>query len=178
MAALDKYQDFYGIDVDGNWLKSINDLPTEPVDKNVPPRIQYFQNMSGAMAKMCRGEVVIMTQTPSNLRIYEDGGSQWPNIWATTERPALLELIAKGDITRVIVANYYDPDIMRAINLETFQDLGEVLPSQLQFRDLHDNETADARLLVRDACSSSGLPQRLAAGDPFADRFDLFHVQG
>ena len=143
----------------------------------MPPRVQYFENMSEAMAKKCRGEVVIMTQTPTELPSYEKGEPRWPNIWASKERPALLASIRDGLVTRVLVVDYNNHAQIRAINLENFADLGEVQPSDLLSRDLHANETVEERMLRRDACLSSGLAQRLAAGDPFADRYDLFHVQ-
>ncbi len=169
-----QYQDFYGIDQATNWLHSIDLLPTEAVDNKVPPRIQYFENMSEAMAKRCKGEVVIVTQTPLLMNLYDETGPYYPNIWANKEKPALIQRKKDNLITRFLLVDYDDPTSIWEYDLEDDGLVAEVPASALLSRDLHANETDEARLLVRDVCETSGLAQRLAKGDPFADKYDLF----
>lgn len=101
MAQEDKSQytkDFYGIDEKDNWLHSIIGLP---INKNeAPSMIQYFENMSEAMAQACSGEVVVMTQTSDKMGQYVVGDE---NIWKNKERPALQGLIKQGRVTRMLV---------------------------------------------------------------------------
>jgi hypothetical protein len=47
------YKDFYGVFEETNWLHSITKLPEDPSDRGVPTTIQYFENMSEAMARTC-----------------------------------------------------------------------------------------------------------------------------
>ena len=163
----DQYRDFYGIEESGNWLHSIKDLPLVPADDDTPTMTQYFQNMSEAMAKLCSGEVVVMTQTPTVMSYYE----KVKNIWSNKELPALRSLAAEGKISRVLVVDYDDNDKIWILDLATLDNKDPVEPSTLVSR-AHDTE--EARLLHRDACGSSGLAQMPAAGDPFADPYSLF----
>ncbi|KAK4118093.1 hypothetical protein N657DRAFT_694647 [Parathielavia appendiculata] len=165
-----QYRDFYGIDRAGNWLNSIYTLKKTLADRGVPPTIQYFENMSEAMARSCSGEVVIMTQTPGTMGQYAFNG---PNIWWNKERPALLSLKAQGKITRFLVVNWNNPNEIWELDLDSNQRGARVDPGALMSRDLH-NETEATRLLHRAVCESSGLAEMLAVGDPFTDNYDLF----
>ncbi|KAL2809165.1 galactose-binding domain-like protein [Aspergillus granulosus] len=85
------YKNFFGIYLEGNWLKKIQELPRYISPPQ--PETQYFENMSEAMAQTCTGEVIIMTEDPTNFNkfsqrpnnLYNDAG----NIWGNKERPAL-----------------------------------------------------------------------------------------
>jgi hypothetical protein len=47
------FKDFYGVFDRTNWLHSIVGMDEIPSDKAVPTFIQYFENMSEAMARSC-----------------------------------------------------------------------------------------------------------------------------
>ncbi|KAK1756637.1 hypothetical protein QBC47DRAFT_401538 [Echria macrotheca] len=54
--------------------------------------------MSRAMARMCSGQVYLVTDIPFpfDLKAFQFGGRYWPNIWASTEYPELRNRIAAG----------------------------------------------------------------------------------
>ncbi len=172
---LGRFLDFYGIDDPPNWLESIKGLPL--LDPNeAPTMIQYFENMSEAMAKRCGGEVVIMTQTPTRPGMAAYGVAPiYPNIWVNKEKPALAMSIKRNKVTRVLLVDYNDPDNIWEYDLLENQVGDLVPPSTLMSRDLHGNETDEARLLQRQACGfSSGLAQMPSQGDPFSDPYAQF----
>ncbi|KAK3896802.1 hypothetical protein C8A05DRAFT_39651 [Staphylotrichum tortipilum] len=171
----DEYKDFYGIDETNNWLHSIKGIPTIYEDKGVPPMTQYFQHMSEAMAKLCSGQVVVMTEEPDNMIDFKNKPLN-PNIWWDKERKALLPLVQQGVVTSVIVVNS-KTDEMFNFDLEN-SIKGAAVPASvlLSSRSLLENDTDSeaARLLHRDICLSNGLAQMPAAGDPFTDNYALF----
>lgn len=110
------------------------------------------------------------------MDVYQENGAFYADIWANKEIPALIDLFNRGEITRFLLIDYNSPDEIWGYGLENNDFIATVEPHELLSRDLHNetNETAEARLLVRDVCESSGLAQMLAEGDPFSDRYDLF----
>lgn len=83
----DKLLNYYGIFDPDNRLYPISELGNIPNTKK-PAYIQYFENMSRAMANMCTGQIYLLTQTPENLQQYSKPPLS-PNIWSTTEHKAL-----------------------------------------------------------------------------------------
>jgi hypothetical protein len=167
-----QYQDFYGIDKEDNFLNSIDKLQMDSaIDKGVPPTIQYFENMSEAMARSCSGEVVILSQTPETMHRY----TYFPNIWWNKERRALDALRKQGKISRFLVADYDDPTKIWEFDIVDNKIGNRVDESTLLSRSLEQNETEASRLLQRQACgTSNGLAQMHAKGDPFSDDYSLF----
>jgi hypothetical protein len=165
-----EFRDFYGIDKEDNWLNSIDKLQKEDIDKGVPPTIQYFENMSEAMARSCSGEVVILTQTPDSMHRY----SYFPNIWWNKERRALDALRRQGKISRFLVADYDDPTKIWEFDIVDNKIGNRVDESTLLSRGLEQNETETGRLVQRAVCESSGLAQMPRYGDPFSDDYSLF----
>lgn len=163
------YRDFYGVDLPDNWLNTFYKLRPIAADRGVPSQIQYFENMSEAMAKSCTGEVVVVTQTPESMGDYVRDGK---NIWATKERPALLASLRAGKITRFLVVEYDHWDNIWELDLETNTRGGRVDPGSLLSRRSGATEEEDG--LWRRAGCSSGLPQRLRDGDPFSDDYSKF----
>ncbi|KAI9164153.1 hypothetical protein HJFPF1_05792 [Paramyrothecium foliicola] len=92
-----RFQDFYSIDEEQSWLHSIAKLPKRTTPY---PTTQYFENMSNAMARSCRGEVFVLTHRPEDLRRYstlpDETAKDFGNIWGNIERPMLLSLYEKG----------------------------------------------------------------------------------
>jgi hypothetical protein len=139
-----KLKDFYGFDKPGNWLYSISQLAKRPGESK-PPYINYFENMSEAMAQMCTGEVVIMSQTPKDMAQYLND----ENIWKNKERPALLNSIRDREVTNIYVVDFYDQDKIYEFDLES-----NTLGRQVKISDLE-----SGRVGRRDdgICSTSGL---------------------
>ncbi|OIW22416.1 hypothetical protein CONLIGDRAFT_222956 [Coniochaeta ligniaria NRRL 30616] len=165
-----RYKDFYGITETDNWLHSIMGMPLIPADRNVPTMIQYFENMSEAMARSCSGEVVVVSQTPDDMARY----LATENIWKNKERPALLNLQAQGKISRFLVVDYDNRDDIWEFDLANNQRGNKVPPADLLSRRQLEEETEGFRLMHRDACDSTGLAQRPPQGDPFADDYSNF----
>lgn len=158
-----KFKDFYGVHEPNNWLHSFYQLPQIPADNGAPTEIQYFENMSEAMARSCSGEVVIMTQTPRDMAQY----LQVPNIWRNKERPALISLHRQGKISRFLIVDWNNMDNIYEFDIETNVAGTVLIPANsLRSRDmdLHD----------RAACDSTGLDQMLPKGDPFSDDYSVF----
>ncbi|KAM7199495.1 hypothetical protein V8F20_005679 [Naviculisporaceae sp. PSN 640] len=163
-----QYQDFYGVDLPDNWLHTFYKLRPIAADRGVPSQIQYFENMSEAMAKSCTGEVVVVTQTPESMEDYVRDGK---NIWATKERPALLASWRARKISRFLVVKYEEWDNIWELDLET-----NTLGRRVDPRDLLSRRSSGSdedHLWSRAACSS-GLPQRLSDGDQFSDDYSKF----
>lgn len=158
-----QYRDFYGIFEPG-WLNSIVPLPKI---NGVPATIVYFENMSEAIAQSCKGEVVIITQSPRNMKQYVDG-SRGENIWKNKERPALEMLWRKKVVTKFYVVDYNNMDDAYEFNIVT-----STLTTGIR---------VSANVLVsrgeldkRADCSSSGLDALSAMpGDPFSDSYSKF----
>ncbi len=171
----DEYKDFYGIEETNNWLHSIKDTPEISEDQGVPPMTQYFQHMSEAMAKLCSGQVVVMTEDTNRMIDFKVRPLN-PNIWWDKEREALLPLVRQGVVTSVIVVDYNTKE-MFDFDLEK-SSRGDSVPASVlvSSRSLLENDTDSeaARLLHRDICLSNGLAQMPAAGDPFTDNYALF----
>lgn len=110
---------YYGIFQDDNRLHAISeikDIGRTPV-RETPGYIQYFENMSRAMARMCTGQIYVVTQTPQDLKTYETGDN-YPNIWSSTERKELLN--HRNTVEKdLIVINANDPTEAYKINLES-----------------------------------------------------------
>lgn len=94
----ERVTNLYGIFVPGSRLNYIRSLP--PVGPGKDASIQYFENMSRAMARMCSGQIYLVTDMRQNLDLtqFEPGGLFWPNIWASTELPELGNGIAAGRV--------------------------------------------------------------------------------
>ncbi|KAJ9143040.1 hypothetical protein NKR23_g6753 [Pleurostoma richardsiae] len=76
---------YYGIFLPDNRLYPISRLEEIEIDgKPTSPYFQYFENMSRAMARMCTGQIYLLTQTPENVQQYRTEAFT-PNIWASTE---------------------------------------------------------------------------------------------
>ncbi|KAH8895444.1 hypothetical protein GQ53DRAFT_820275 [Thozetella sp. PMI_491] len=173
MSDLDsRYQNFYGIYDDHNWLHSIVDMPLIPADRNVPTQIQYFENMSEAMAQSCLGEVTIVSQTPKDMKRYMDT----ENIWKNKERPALINLLDQGKIDRFLVVDYNSPSDIWEFDIRNNQAGEKVKESDLKSRQLAEAEedTEGFKLLHRASCSSTGLDDMPPDGDPFSDPYSNF----
>src|SRR5687768_9445161 len=82
----------YGIYIPGEPLFYISGLPNlGGKDGKKRRAIQYFENMSRAMARMCSGQIYLVTDMAEKLDLtqFKQGGRYWPNIWASTEWPEL-----------------------------------------------------------------------------------------
>lgn len=145
-------------------------MPLIPADRNVPTMIQYFENMSEAMARSCTGEVVVVSQTPDDMGRY----LTYENIWKNKERPALLNLEAQGKISRFLVVDYNNRDDIWEFDLGNNQRGNKVPPGDLLSRRHLEEETESFKLMHRDACESTGLAQRPPQGDPFTDDYSNF----
>ncbi|KAM7184014.1 hypothetical protein V8F33_013245, partial [Rhypophila sp. PSN 637] len=156
------FLDFYDIENKDNWLHTFLALPPIPEDRGVPTHIQYFENMSEAMAKSCTGEVVVVSQTPEDMGRYVRDGL---NIWASKERPALMANQAAGKISRFLVVEYGKWNNIWEFDIKSNARGNKVDPKDLKSRELH--------ALWRRACSS-GVAQKLSAGDQFADDYKYF----
>lgn len=83
----DQLLNYYGVHDPDSRLYPISQLDfIQGTSK--PAFIQYFENMSRAMANMCTGQIYLLTQTPENLQQYSRPPLS-PNIWSTTEYKAL-----------------------------------------------------------------------------------------
>jgi hypothetical protein len=158
-----QYRDFYGIFEPG-WLNSIVSLPKI---NNVPPHIVYFENMSEAIAQSCSGEVVIITQSPDNMKQYVDG-TRGENIWKNKERPALEILWRRGVVTKFYVVDYNNMDDAYEFNIVD-SSTGDKVSSRLIKVASRDG------LEKRAICDSSGLDSLSSMpADPFSDSYSLF----
>ena len=154
------YRDFYGIFMPG-WLNSIVDLGKI---NGVPAPIVYFENMSEAIAQSCSGEVVIVTQSPSNMKQYIDG-TQGENIWKNKERPALEILWRQKVVTKFWVVDYNNFDDVYEYQI-TDSSTKKVSSSGLKARGVLETRA--------NFCASSGLGSMPPMGDPFSDDYALF----
>ncbi|KAH7304439.1 hypothetical protein B0I35DRAFT_414486 [Stachybotrys elegans] len=172
MSSSARFKDFYGIQEPDNWLHSIEGMPLIPSDRGVPTMIQYFENVSEAMARSCSGEVVLVSKTPLAMRQYLYS----ENIWKNKERPALMNLNEQGKISRFLLVNYNNMDEIWEYDIENSQRGNRVSPEDLLYRRDQDmeHESEEFRILHRDACDTSGLGQRPSQGDPFADNYNNF----
>lgn len=169
-----KYKDFYGADEKGTWLNTFYNLPKIASDKDVPTHIQYFENMSEAMAEDCSGEVVIMTQTPDDMSRYTKKGAP-ENIWKNKERPALQKLKKSGKVTKFYVVDWNNQNDMWEFDIET-EKLGkkvktDVLVSREVYGDGEDGAGDELQERAARSCPSNGLAQRLKKGDPFSEDY-------
>lgn len=158
-----KHRDYYGIFEPG-WLHSIVDLGKIGT---VPATIVYFENMSKAIADSCSGEVVIITQSPRNMKQYVDG-TRGENIWKNKERPSLRSLYHEKIVTKFFVVDYNNMEDAYEFDIDTNELVTGIRLSSnvLATRgELHERAT----------CSSSGLDSLSGmAGDPFSDSYSLF----
>jgi len=65
-----------------------------------PYHIEYFENMSRAMAQKCNGRIHLYTTEPFNVDRFFSSPTLVPNIWATTEYPALR--VGRNDVRELI----------------------------------------------------------------------------
>ncbi|KLU89885.1 hypothetical protein MAPG_08854 [Magnaporthiopsis poae ATCC 64411] len=160
----DRYRDFYGLYKSDNWLNSIDGIRKQP--GQTPPPIEYFENMSEAMAQSCEGEVVIMSMSTHDMGRYLTGE---PNIWRNKERPVLRALKNQDVVTRFLVVDYDPPNRVYEFDIETNMR-GHIIPdSELQSRGL-----AGVEGLQKRDCTSDGLGSMPPMGDPFADDYSNF----
>ena len=155
-----QYRDFYGIYNPG-WLNSIVGLGKIG---SVPAPIIYFENMSEAIAQSCSGEVVVMSQSPHDMKQYIDG-TRGENIWKNKERPALEILWRRKIVTKFYVVDYDNMDDIYEFNIVT-STTGEKVPSSVL--------TSRGLLESRASCDSNGLDSMPPQGDPFSDPYSLF----
>lgn len=77
---------YYGLFDPDNRLYPISEMP--PIKgSDKPAFIQYFEEMSRAMAGMCTGRIYTLTQTPQDMGRY--ASTKPPNIWHNIELQAL-----------------------------------------------------------------------------------------
>lgn len=97
---------------------------------NKPYKIEYFENMSRAMALKCTGQIYLLTQTPQDLNRYTRA-PDFPNIWVTTEWEALknhLALLTRNLI--VIEASGLEPKPRAwTVNWRTLNTSPQQLPN-------------------------------------------------
>lgn len=183
-----RWKDFFGIYLDGNWLKKIQELPRYISPPH--PETQYFENMSEAMAQTCTGEVVIMTEDPTNFRkfsqrpnnLYNDAG----NIWGNKERPALRNSFRAGragpfylvDVTTWSTGNenfpVYDYDIVTQDVTRRTTSPWRVASSSVDGEgNSNSTEIGEVSLEKRACQRSDGLESELEGYDYFAGLYPL-----
>ncbi|KAI8247486.1 hypothetical protein K4K53_001800 [Colletotrichum sp. SAR 10_77] len=113
------------------WEKQLEFEATKP-PRTVPPTIRYFQQMSAAMAEACYGDIIIMTETPSELALYEPGKKyQNPdlnNIFWSHERPVLQRKVKAGQ-AKLYALDSTTKEAWEVKNINTFE-----LGSSIKFR--------------------------------------------
>jgi hypothetical protein len=65
-----------------------------------PPFIEYFENISRVMARVCTGKIYVLSQTPDDMGRY----ANTPNIWNNVELLELRSRLGSGDIADRLVA--------------------------------------------------------------------------
>ncbi|GKT62698.1 NPP1 domain-containing protein [Colletotrichum tofieldiae] len=169
-------RDFYAMFTPNSWLdpvrlKQAEYEATKPAGI-VPPSIRYFQQMSQSMAEACYGDIIIMTETPKELALYEPGkkhqDARFNNIFWSHERPVLQRKV-RAKQAKLYALDSSTKEAWEIINIDTFE-----LGSSTQFRrDLqYGNETFDvqsrAELQARaNMCQSSGLGSQPLGQDWF-----------
>lgn len=94
-----------------------------------PALIQYFEEMSRAMANMCTGRIYTLTQTPNDMARYANTNP--PNIWHNVELRALRAHLPELAAT-LIVIDATDPN--HAAWQVDWQTLDVVGPGQIARR--------------------------------------------
>ncbi|KXH60489.1 hypothetical protein CSAL01_10144 [Colletotrichum salicis] len=159
-------RDFYAMFTPGSWLdpvrKKQEEFEATKPPGVVPPSIRYFQQMSQSMAEACYGDIIIMTETPSELALYEPGkkhqDARFNNIFWSHERPVLQRKVNAGE-AKLYALDSNTKEAWEVTNIKTF----ELGPSRKFRRDLEsDNKTSDvfgrSRLQARaNMCQSNGL---------------------
>ncbi|TEA17036.1 hypothetical protein C8034_v000496 [Colletotrichum sidae] len=160
-------RDFYAMFTPGSWLdpvrKKQEEFEASKPPGIVPPSIRYFQQMSQSMAEACYGDIIIMTETPSELALYEPGKKhqdiRFNNIFWSHERPVLQRKVRSGQ-AKLFAMDYSTKEAWEVKNINTF----ELASSSVRFkRDLEaNNETSEvfgrSKLQARaNMCSSNGL---------------------
>jgi len=128
----------YGPYLDGNRLRPLTttevDDPPPGQLKRRPYVIEYFENMSRALAQMCTGTIYLYTTEPTNLEIFyswfelDPGGRPlWPNIWATTESTELLTRIKRdiGDLITIDAKSNANTPPAYRIEWDSWKNLGD-----------------------------------------------------
>ncbi|KAH0419935.1 NPP1 domain-containing protein [Colletotrichum camelliae] len=169
-------RDFYAMFTPGSWLDPIRKKQEEfeatlPPGV-VPPSIRYFQKMSEAMAEACYGDIIIMTETPSELALYEPGkkyqDARFSNIFWSHERPVLQRKVKAGE-AKLYVLDSNTKEAWEITDITTF----ELGPSVKFRRDLPSAyETSDifgrSLLQARDnMCQRNGLGSQRPGQDWF-----------
>lgn len=117
---------YYGIFDPTNRLYKISQLGNVP-GTSKPARIQYFENMSRAMANKCTGNIYLYSQTPENLLQYGTPPLA-PNIWHNVELTALRNHVVEL-ASSLVGINASDPNLDAwRVNWRTLQVQGPVPP--------------------------------------------------
>lgn len=174
-------RDFYCLWDDGDhWLAPVRDAAirfAEQKRAGASPAIRYFQQMSEAMAKMCSGRVIVMTQTPTTLADYRPGRPHEPdtgrnNIFWSHERPVIADKIRRGE-AELYAVDYADQDYAYPVKDERtlevgdkqlLTDLGWSRQALKEMGLLQVGRELEARA---DMCATSGLGSQRAGDDYF-----------
>lgn len=119
----------YGVHTKGSRLHWISQMPKDGFGK--PRATEYFENMSRAMARMCSGQIYLVTELPFNLPLFKRGGPYYPNIWTTTEWPELTTRLVQGVVSDwgLVVIEYTTMPVPKPrawkVNWRTFYNYGE-----------------------------------------------------
>ncbi|UQC73690.1 necrosis inducing protein [Colletotrichum lupini] len=176
-------RDLYAMFTPGSWLEPIRKKQEEfektlPVGV-VPPSIRYFQQMSESMAEACFGEIIIMTETPKELALYEPGkkyqDARFNNIFWSHERPVLQRKAKEGE-AKLYVLDSNTKEAWEVIDVDTFE-----LGSSIKFRrDMKlGHETSDVfdsklQAKVANMCKRNGLGSQ----EPGQDWFGSYGSNG
>ncbi|TDZ31616.1 hypothetical protein C8035_v001852 [Colletotrichum spinosum] len=169
-------RDFYAMFTPGSWLDPIRKKQQE-FEKTqpsgvVPPSIRYFQQMSESMAEACFGKIIILTETPKELALYEPGKKyqdiRFNNIFWSHERPVLQRKVKAGE-ARLYALDANTKEAWEIVDVDTFQ-LG---PSTKFRRDLESayqilGTFEQSQVQARDnVCPRSGLASQPPGQDWF-----------
>ncbi|KAI1774080.1 hypothetical protein F4818DRAFT_91824 [Hypoxylon cercidicola] len=119
------FLDYYGIFDPDNPLYPISQMGE--IDGTVPAKpyyIEYFENMSEAMAQMCTGKIYVLTQTPQNLAQYGVPPLK-PNIWHEKELAALRNHLRELDEVLIAIDATQLPNVVAwRVNWRTLDSEG------------------------------------------------------
>ncbi|KAJ0335649.1 hypothetical protein COL154_013669 [Colletotrichum chrysophilum] len=159
-------RDFYAMFTPGSWLdpvrkKQLEFEATKPPG-TVPPTIRYFQQMSAAMAEACYGDIIIMTETPSELALYEPGKKyqikELNNIFWSHERPVLQRKVKAGQ-AKLYALDSTTKEAWEVKNINTFE-LGSPIKFRRGLQSVNEasNVFGRSKLQARaNMCQSNGL---------------------